>query len=482
MRRCRIIMTLACAAAAGCTAPPAVTHTAQARAGGAVWGRAIEVPGLGRLNAGGEAQVISVSCASAGNCAAGGFYRDRSRHSQAWVASQVNGRWGTAIEVPGTAALNADGEAQVSSVSCSSAGNCMAGGSYKSLHGRFQAWVASQVNGRWGTAIVVPGTAALNAGGDGGVTSVSCVSAGTCTAGGFYTDGSGLGNFQGFVASQVNGRWGTVIEVPGSATLNAGGNAGVNSVACASAGNCTVGGYYAAGSGPSGHWHFQAFVASQRNGSWGTAIEVPGTAALDAAGIAGVTSVACASAGNCAAAGFYHGGSSIYSLAFVASQRNGRWGTAIEVPGTAALNPVGDTRVSSVACAPAGNCTAGGSYEGRHGSFRAFVASQRNGRWDMATLNAGGFAAVRSVSCASPGNCAAGGYYVDGSGHLEAFVAIQRNGRWGTAIEVPGTAALNAGGEAQVNSVSCNRSGPCTAGGFYKRQHGPNQGFVVSWS
>src|SRR6266851_2100913 len=223
--RYRIVMALACMAAAGCAAPPAVTHTAQARAGGAVWGRAIEVPGLGRLNAGGEAQVSVVSCASAGNCAAGGFYRDRSRHSQAWVASQVNGRWGTAIEVPGTAALNADGEAHVSSVSCGSAGNCMAGGSYKSLHGRFQAWVASQVNGRWGTAIVVPGTAALNAGGDGGVTSVACASAGTCTAGGYYADGSGRSghwHFQGFVASQRNGRWGTAIEVPGTAALDAG--------------------------------------------------------------------------------------------------------------------------------------------------------------------------------------------------------------------------------------------------------------------
>jgi hypothetical protein len=360
----------------------------------------------------------------------------------------------------------------------------MAGGSYKSLHGRFQAWVASQVNGRWGTAIVVPGTAALNAGGDGGVSSVSCASAGNCTAGGSYTDGSGLGNFQGFVASQVNGLWGTAIEVPGTAALNAGGNAGVNSVACASAGNCTAGGFYADGSGAdgSGHWQFQAFVASQVNGRWGAAIEVPGAAALDAGGIAEVTSVACAWPGDCAAGGFYHGGSSLYSLAFVASQRNGRWGTAIEVPGAAALTAAGDTQVSSVACAPAGNCTAGGFYDGRHGSFRAFVASQRNGRWDMATLNAGGFAAVRSVSCASAGNCAAGGYYAGGSGHLEAFVAIQRHGRWGTAIEVPGTATLNAGGEAQVNSVSCNQPGPCTAGGSYKHSHGPTQGFVVNWS
>jgi hypothetical protein len=146
------------------------------------------------------------------------------------------------------------------------------------------------------------------------------------------------------------------------------------------------------------------------------------------------------------------------------------------------LKVAGDTQVSSVACAPAGNCTAGGSYEGRHGSSRAFVASQRNGRWDIAILKVGGFAAIRSASCASSGNCAAGGIYNGGSGHLEAFVAIERDGRWGTAIEVPGTATLNAGGEAQVNSVSCNQPGPCTAGGFYKHSHGPTQGFVVSWS
>src|SRR5258707_11095792 len=104
----------------------------------------------------------------------------------------------------------------------------------------------------------------------------------------------------------------------------------------------------------------------------------------------------------------------MHSEALVASQGNGRWGTAIEVPGTAALNPAGDTEVSSVACAPAGNCTAGGSYEGRHGSFRAFVASQRNGRWDMVTLNAGGFAPVRAGSCASAGTLAGRGGYAGG--------------------------------------------------------------------
>jgi hypothetical protein len=47
-----------------------------------------------------------VSCGSAGNCAAGGYYFDRSHHLQVFVASQDHGVWGTAIEVPGLAALN----------------------------------------------------------------------------------------------------------------------------------------------------------------------------------------------------------------------------------------------------------------------------------------------------------------------------------------------------------------------------------------
>jgi hypothetical protein len=489
MSRYLIMMALACAAAAGCTAPPASTRTAQTRAGGAVWGQATEVPGLGALNASKTAEVTSVSCASAGNCTAGGFYGARSGHSEAFVASQVNGRWGAAIEVPGTAAPNTD--AQVLSVSCASAGNCTVGGFYagryyaggpssRFYHTRLsEAFVAIQVNGRWGAAIEVPGTAALNADKVAGVNSVSCASAGNCTAGGSYK--SLHGRPQAFVASQVNGRWGTAIEVPGTAALNVGGMAGVVSVSCASPGNCTAGGSYNDGSGPG---HSQAFVASQRNGRWGTAIEVPGTATLN--GQAGVSSVSCASAGNCTAGGGYTD-SSGKGQAFVASQRNGRWGTAIEVPGTPALNAGGNAVVSSVSCASAGNCAAGGYYTQPNGDPLAFVASQRNGRWGTAIevpgTAAGRSAEVLSVSCASPGNCAAGGDYADRSGRTHAFVASQRNGRWGTAIEVLGTAALNAGGYVGyviIRSLSCASPGNCTAGGNYADTAGRSQGFVAS--
>ena len=45
-----------------------------------VWGKAITVPGLVALNKGGIAAVISVSCASAGSCVAGGDYALIGRH------------------------------------------------------------------------------------------------------------------------------------------------------------------------------------------------------------------------------------------------------------------------------------------------------------------------------------------------------------------------------------------------------------------
>jgi len=41
------------------------------------------------LNAGGNASTDSVSCVSAGNCAAVGDYTDGSGHTQAFVVNQV---------------------------------------------------------------------------------------------------------------------------------------------------------------------------------------------------------------------------------------------------------------------------------------------------------------------------------------------------------------------------------------------------------
>jgi hypothetical protein len=60
------------------------------------------------------------------------------------TAGALAGAWGTAAEVPGTAALNQGRFAGISSVSCAAAGSCSAGGDYRDGSGRFQAFVVSE--------------------------------------------------------------------------------------------------------------------------------------------------------------------------------------------------------------------------------------------------------------------------------------------------------------------------------------------------
>lgn len=64
---------------------------------------------------------VSVVTAVAACVAAGGYYRDSSYYSHAFVVGETGGSWGTAQVVPGSATLNADGISEINSVSCASA-------------------------------------------------------------------------------------------------------------------------------------------------------------------------------------------------------------------------------------------------------------------------------------------------------------------------------------------------------------------------
>ncbi len=231
LRITRIIVTVTgvCALLAGgsglAAASTQMPAGAQATAGG-TWHTAQEVPGTGTLNKGGSGQVQSVSCASAGNRQRRNvryYTGDKSGHYQVFVVSQVRGKWHAAIEAPGTAVLNKGGRANIYSVSCGSAGNCSAGGYYTDRSGHAQAFVVSQVRGKWRSAREAPGTAALNIRGNASISSVSCTSAGNCSAGGSYRGRSF--DTQAFVISEVRGTWHSAIEVPGTAALNIRGDA-----------------------------------------------------------------------------------------------------------------------------------------------------------------------------------------------------------------------------------------------------------------
>src|SRR5215475_10875868 len=403
-----VTMILAVAGAVGLTAVAgpggamAGTRTAVAPRAAALhgtWRASRAIPGAAALNQGGYALVNSVSCSSPGNCSAGGWYTDSGGGTQAFIVSEIKGTWQTAIEVPGTFGPNKY-YAQLDALSCASAGNCSAGGFYVNNNGN-QAFVVNEVDGVWQKAIEVPGSAALNSGGYAELTSVSCSTPGNCTAGGLYL--AGTTSYQAFVVSEVNGIWRDAVKVPGTAALNQG-DAQVNSVSCGSAGNCSAGGWYTDSRG-----YEQLMVVNQVNGIWQNAIEVPGSAALNKGDYARITSVSCGSAGNCSAGGSYMGSSSL-SAPLVVSEVNGTWQNAIEVPG-------------------------------------------------MTTLTQRIFGTLTSVSCASAGNCSAGGWLTDSADLCQPLVVNEVNGTWQNAVKVPGIDTLNTGGNAAINAVSCATAG-----------------------
>jgi len=369
---------------------------------------------------------------------------------------------------------------EILSISCPVPGSCAAGGDYTDFAGDRLSLVLSQRHGRWTDAIQVPGTAALGDE-DGQTVAVSCGAAGSCAAGGAYAPG--FTDHRAFVASMRGGIWRNALEVPGTQSLNTGHDAWILSESCSSAGNCTAGGFYALS-----QVSFSAFLVSQRNGTWGKAFKIPGLASLNGGKDAIVYSVSCPAAGDCAAGGFYRKSSGRYA-AYVIDERHGKWGTARTVLGTSSPSISGvaaGAAVDSLSCATGGNCTAGG-YRTSHGKTQAFVVTERNGHWGKslvvpgtAVLNGGGLAQVIAVSCASPGDCAAGGYYTTQRGHSQAFLINERRGKWGMAFEVAGTKALNRGGEAAVNDVSCTRPGRCSAVGFFAQTSHTFQAFVVT--
>jgi hypothetical protein len=465
------VITLAVASAVSSGTLASAAHAADAPVAslsGGQWGKAQVVRAPPALPGGGAIGLLSVSCGAAGYCSAGGRYTDRAGRTQAIVVNEVRGRWGRAHEVPGSDALNKGGDAAVAALSCASARSCSAGGSYAMDHSSdSRAFVVGEVRGSWGKARDVPGLDGLNAGNSASVTAMSCASAGNCSAGGQYLDGAG--NYQAFVVGEVKGVWGPAEEVPGSAVLNAGGGqapgAGITSVSCSSAGDCAGGGFYTDGSG-----NTQAFVVNEQDGGWGGAIEVPGSGALNQGFVAEVDSMSCASDGNCALGGSYQDDDT-HDFAFVDSETAGTWNTAEEVPGTGAMLKNGPgAQTLTVSCGSPVNCEAGGyTYTGAL-TQRPFVDAEDDGTWGTAqelttAMTGEGTAQISSISCTSTGDCSAGGYYMTGSGHGAAFVVSARHGIWGKVSAVPGLAALTRT-FSELTSISCASAGHCAAIGF----------------
>ena len=236
-------------------------------AGGARRSRA---PGLAALGKDEGAEVTSVSCGAAGSCVTGGYYsRGQIGERGSWPRSGTVTGKGDRGAGPGGPGQG--GYSGVGSVSCGSAGSCAVGGYYTFRGGDQGAFVATERNGRWAKAIAVPGLGALNKAGDAEVTSVSCGSAGSCAAAVGTTPRRWRhGRVRGRRAERPVGK-GDRGARPGRPVQARG---CLDQPGVVRRGQQLRGraGFNGARRDVSG----QGFVAAERNGRWGKAIRVPG--------------------------------------------------------------------------------------------------------------------------------------------------------------------------------------------------------------
>lgn len=437
--------------------------------------------------------IDSVSCASGGNCGAVGTYLDSSGNTQGLLLTETAGTWGAGVEarLPANAASTHQ-FVRLNSVSCASAGNCTAVGGYADSSGNSEGLIITQTAATWavGQEVTAPANAATNPGV--GLASISCPTAGNCGAVGSYTANSG-NNTEALLLTETAGSWSAGIEAvlpADAATFNQ--NANLGSISCPSAGNCGAVGGHLFMSGPDS-WASQGLMVSETGGTWATGVEpsLPADASTPNPGV-GLSSISCASAGNCTTVGGYSDNTPT-SEGLLLTQTAGAWATGLKakLPANAATAAPGPlTNLNSVSCASAGNCAAVGTYydDSANRIREGVMLTQTAGNWATgveAALPADADSSVfqvvslTSVSCPSAGNCSAVGGYNISSGVGADLLLTQTGGSWASGLEA--SLPSNASSALGIDSISCPTAADCSAVGSYELNflHGGTQGLLL---
>lgn len=421
----------------------------------------------------------AISCPGLGTCLAAGQYIDGAGHGEGVLLGESSGIWAPGIEAGLPANAGTDPSAGIVAVSCAAPGDCTAIGTYRDSAGYTEGFALSESSGVWGasTELTPPINAATNPNFE--PTAISCPSAGNCTAVGSYADGAA--NRLVFVLDESAGTWGTALapSLPLGAATHPG--ADLSSVSCFMPHSCTAVGDYSDSSS-----HFQGLMASESTGSWHPAVKaaLPADAGANAGVL--LQSVSCGSSGECVAVGHYLDAAT-NPRPLLLIQSAGLWAPAIEpkLPANTATAP--NSVLSSVSCPAVGSCSAVGSYLDSSSRSDGLLLSQTGGTWATgvkATVpaNANSSAAVelQSIDCASAGNCVALGEYDDSAMERQGLLLTQSAGSWGPGLEAGLPANAGTHPNVLLNAISCATAGNCSALGMYQDGSGNAQGLLVS--
>jgi hypothetical protein len=137
------------------------------------------------------AGLASVVCTGPGDCMAVGNYTERFGNSLGMAATETNGAWGPAKAVPMPPGAGGN-FANLLSVACATPGNCVAVGTYEDVNVDTLAMDATETNGTWSRAseLALPSARDDEEDPFATLTSVACTGPGSCVAVGSYEEGT----------------------------------------------------------------------------------------------------------------------------------------------------------------------------------------------------------------------------------------------------------------------------------------------------
>lgn len=303
---------------------------------------------------------------------------------------------------------------------------------------------------------------------------IGCTSATSCTAfGPGWPIDSAPSSYAGFATAttETDGTWGAAVRLPLPTGVTAtSGKTNLLSASCLAAGPCTAVGEVKGTKGA------VDLVESNATGSWvASTVDTPNGTPSDAA----LSSVWCASAGNCVALGFYLVGLS--TVPMVATETSGTWSeaTALGVPTGSVF-----TFPNAIGCSSTGDCVAAGEVLSESFTISTAVWTQTSGTWSpAATLPklAGLSFVPAQLACPVAGTCLVAGTLTNVSGSVNVpGVATDTSGTWAMQrIGQPELSPVTTGGF--LNGLSCASATLCVAVGVFDGPGKQTSAGALTW-
>lgn len=419
-----------------------------------------------------DVELTDVACVAPASCAATG-YLSAQTVSRGLLFVEKDGRWSVSEPpLPGILRQGRRSEG-MSSVSCPAAGRCVAVG-YAASGRQLEPLVFTQRTRGW-EETVAPLPAGAKGG---SLDLVSCPSTGRCTAAGTYVDSTGNDRGLLLDESNAGWGPPVTAGVPANGSATAiGATPAIEGMSCWAPANCAAVGLYGDTSGSPHGWLLTETDGAWAQGVESRLPANASTREGDYLyPVIELGPVSCAPTGDCTAVGGY-GDRRSNQFGMILSAHAGQWGPGKRVPlpadagpnpqqGNAPVSPMG-----SVACPSAGECSAVGWYLDNEGNHHGLLLRERAGTWNRSELvfpsgaRAAPAISLDSVACHSAGNCLAVGAY-DATSGLRPLLVAERNGRWIKSTEPPPPEGVGTDYVASLSSVSCPSARTCVAVGF----------------